>query len=92
LPFSETSAAASTEYSRLLHLHLAEKTSVIGSSLLRQFSINAVPTLLIKIYEFQIIQATPTTGPPQIFGLKISPKKLLTPVLRPTGLLTEDWP
>lgn len=77
LPFSETSAAASAEYSRLLHLHLAEKTSVIGSAILRQFSINAVPMVAIKIYEFQVIQATPTMGPPSILGVKILPQTLL---------------
>ena len=56
LPFSESTAAGSAEYRRLLYLHLAERHSNIGSTLMRQFCINAIPMLAIKIFEFQMIQ------------------------------------
>ena len=56
LPFFESTAAGSAEYCRLLYLHLAERHSNIGSTLMRQFCINAIPMLAIKIFEFQMIQ------------------------------------
>jgi len=78
LPFSESSAAASSEYSRLLHLHLAEKTSVIGSAILRQFSINAFPMLAIKLYEFQHIQINPDGARfPSFMGIRLVPRVML---------------
>jgi len=78
LPFSESTAAGSAEYRRLLYLHLAERHSNIGSTLMRQFCINAIPMLAIKIFEFQMIQITPgAQSIPKIFGIKLRPKFLL---------------
>ena len=59
----------------MIYLHLAEKDAVIGSSIMRQFCVNAFPMLVMKVYEFKLIQITPgVKGCPTFLGYKVSPR------------------
>ena len=49
------------QFRKLMHVHLADQYSKIGSSIIRQFIINAFPNLLLKIFEFKVIFRQLTT-------------------------------
>jgi len=65
------------QFRKLLHLHLAEQHSNIGSSLVRQFIINSYPSLLLKYFEFCIIQVRNGVDSVVIFGSQVNTKIIL---------------
>jgi len=65
------------QFRKLLHLHLAEQNSKIGSSIVCQFVINAFPTFLLKLYEFRISQLRDGNERIEIMGNEITTKTLI---------------
>ncbi|CAG5108202.1 Oidioi.mRNA.OKI2018_I69.chr1.g3682.t1.cds [Oikopleura dioica] len=77
LHFSDKSGDHSSEYSRLLHLHLADKDAILGSVMLRQLSINAIPSILKALLEFNLFQINEAREPPSIAGFTLSTRGVL---------------
>ena len=42
------------QFRKLMHVHLAEQNSKIGSAMVRQFTINAYPMALLRVFEFKV--------------------------------------
>ena len=50
----ETGGHMTPQFRKLMHVHLAEQNSKIGSAMVRQFTINAYPMLLLRVFEFKV--------------------------------------
>ncbi|CBY10266.1 unnamed protein product [Oikopleura dioica] len=77
LHFSDTSGGHSSEYTRLLHLHLSDKDAILGSVMLRQLSVNAIPAILKALLEFNLFQINEARDPPSIAGFPLSTRGVL---------------
>ena len=65
------------QFRKLMHVHLADQYSKIGSSVIRQFVINAFPMLLLKVFEFKLFQLRDEQQKVFIFGQHVKTTNVL---------------